>query len=116
MVATLSKPATAARASLQTPAPLLSLRDVSRRFVSSRHDTTAVDGISLDVTAGEFVVVVGPSGCGKSTLLNIVAGVDRADSGEVLFDGQPIRRAGAERVVVFQDAALYPWLNVRANV
>jgi NitT/TauT family transport system ATP-binding protein len=92
------------------------LRDVSRRFVSSRQNTTAVDRISLDVMAGEFVVVVGPSGCGKSTLLNIVAGVDHADGGLALFDGQPIRRAGSERVVVFQDAALYPWLNVRANV
>ena len=99
-----------------TSAPLLSLRNVSRRFTSSRHDTTAVDDLSLDIIAGQFVVVVGPSGCGKSTLLNIVAGVDHADSGEALFDGQPIRRAGADRVVVFQDAALYPWLNVRANV
>jgi len=98
------------------PAPLLSLRGVSKRFVSSRHNTTAVQDVSLDVHAGQFVVVVGPSGCGKSTLLNIVAGLDRADGGEALFDGRPIRDASAERVVVFQDAALYPWLNVRANV
>jgi len=94
----------------------MSLNGVSKRFVTSRHNTTAVQDISLDVTAGEFVVVVGPSGCGKSTLLNIVAGLDSADGGEALFDGRPIRGAGAERVVVFQDAALYPWLNVRANV
>jgi NitT/TauT family transport system ATP-binding protein len=116
MVAILSKQATAVRTPAMTSAPLLSLRGVSRRFVSSRQDTTAVDNITLDVMAGEFVCVVGPSGCGKSTLLNIVAGVDHADRGEVLFDGQPIRRAAADRVVVFQDAALYPWLNVRANV
>src|SRR5438067_10168382 len=98
------------------PGPLLSLNGVSKRFVSSRHNTTAVQDVSLDVTAGEFVVVVGPSGCGKSTLLNIVAGLDSADGGEAIFDGRPIRGAGAERVVVFQEAALYPWLNVRANV
>lgn len=116
MVAILSKPTAAKRTSTMTAAPLLSLRDVSRRFVSSRQNTTAVDNISLDVTAGEFVCVVGPSGCGKSTLLNIVAGLDYADDGEVLFDGKPITSAGADRVVVFQDAALYPWLNVRANV
>src|SRR5689334_5501804 len=98
------------------PSPLLSLQGVSRRFITSHHDTTAVENLSLDVRPGEFVCVVGPSGCGKSTLLNIVAGLDHADSGTVLFDGKPIRGPGAERVVVFQDAALYPWLNVRANV
>ena len=65
---------------------------------------------------GEFVCIVGPSGCGKSTLLNIVAGLDQPDEGEVLFDGAPIRKPGRERVVVFQEPALFPWLNVRANV
>lgn len=96
--------------------PLLVLHDVAKRFVSSRHDTTAIDGISLEVRSGEFVCIVGPSGCGKSTLLNIVGGLDRPDRGEVLFDGRPVNGAGAERVVLFQEPALYPWLNVRANV
>jgi NitT/TauT family transport system ATP-binding protein len=99
-----------------TSAPLLSLRGVSKRFVTSRHDTVAIEDISIDVQEGEFVCVVGPSGCGKSTLLNLVAGLDRPTSGDMTFDGHAIRRAGAERVVVFQDAALYPWLNVRSNV
>jgi NitT/TauT family transport system ATP-binding protein len=97
-------------------APLLSLRNVTKRFITSRHDTVAVDDVSIDVRQGEFVCVVGPSGCGKSTLLNLVAGLDRATSGQMTFDGHDVKRAGAERVVVFQDAALYPWLNVRANV
>ena len=115
MVAIRSRPAEV-RTPMTVPEPLLSLRNVSKRFVSSRHDTTAVDNVSLDINAGEFVCVVGPSGCGKSTLLNIVAGLDKPNSGEMLFDGKPIKGAGADRVVVFQDAALYPWLNVRANV
>jgi NitT/TauT family transport system ATP-binding protein len=97
-------------------APLLSLRNITKRFITSRHDTVAVDDVSIDVRQGEFVCVVGPSGCGKSTLLNLVAGLDRATSGRMTFDGHDVKRAGAERVVVFQDAALYPWLNVRANV
>jgi NitT/TauT family transport system ATP-binding protein len=84
--------------------------------VTSRHDTTAIADIDLELREGEFVCVVGPSGCGKSTLLNIIAGLDRATSGMISFDGRPLRGSSADRVVVFQDAALYPWLNVRANV
>jgi NitT/TauT family transport system ATP-binding protein len=98
------------------PETLLSVRNVSRRFVTSRHDTTALQDISLHIKQGEFICVVGPSGCGKSTLLNLVAGLDRPSEGQLLFDGSPITGSGAERVVVFQEAALYPWLNVRANV
>jgi NitT/TauT family transport system ATP-binding protein len=98
------------------PRTLLSVSGVSRRFVSSRHDTTALDDISLEIKQGEFICVVGPSGCGKSTLLNLVAGLDRPTQGQLLFDGKPIAGSGADRVVVFQEAALYPWLNVRANV
>jgi NitT/TauT family transport system ATP-binding protein len=119
MVTLRSRPA-AGRESVAAPArapePILTLRGVSRRFVTSRHNTTAVQDVSLDINEGEFVCVVGPSGCGKSTLLNLIAGLDRPSEGALVFDGKPIKRADADRVVVFQDAALYPWLNVRANV
>jgi len=100
----------------QAVGDLLALREVSRHFRTRRHDTLALDRISLSVREGEFLCIVGPSGCGKSTLLNIVAGLDRADEGQVLFDGRPIKKPGRERIVVFQEPALYPWLNVRANV
>jgi NitT/TauT family transport system ATP-binding protein len=92
------------------------MNGVSRRFVTSRHDTMALQDIDVEIREGEFVCVVGPSGCGKSTLLNIIAGIDRPSVGAVEFDGAAIRGAGADRVVVFQEPALYPWLNVRANV
>ena len=95
---------------------LLSVRGVRKRFQTKRHNMTALDRVSLDVREGEFVCIVGPSGCGKTTLLNIVAGLDAADEGEVLFDGNTVRRPGPERVVVFQEPALFPWLNIRANV
>jgi NitT/TauT family transport system ATP-binding protein len=96
--------------------PVLSVRGVKKRFTTRRHNTTALDRVSLDVREREFVCIVGPSGCGKSTLLNIVAGLDQPDEGDVLFAGKPVRRAGPERVVLFQEPALFPWLNVRANV
>jgi NitT/TauT family transport system ATP-binding protein len=92
------------------------MSNVSKRFVTSRHDTTALQDISLDVQEGEFICVVGPSGCGKSTLLNLIAGLDQPTSGQMTFDGKPLTGSGADRVVVFQEPALYPWLNVRANV
>jgi|SRR5438093_5231365 len=95
---------------------LLELRDVAKEFLARRQRTKAIDHISMLVQNGEFVCIVGPSGCGKSTLLNIVAGLEHPSAGRVLFDGRPIVRPGAERVVVFQEPALYPWLNVRANV
>lgn len=101
---------------MQAGGDLLALRDVSRHFRTRRHNTLALDRVTLSVREGEFLCIVGPSGCGKSTLLNIVAGLDRADEGQVLFDGQPVRKPGRERIVVFQEPALYPWLNVRANV
>lgn len=113
-------PPTTAPAFAHTPAPpggeLLSVRGVTRRFETKRANTLALDNISLSVRAGEFVCIVGPSGCGKSTLLNVAAGLDHPDEGEALFAGQRITKPDHERIVVFQEPALYPWLNVRANV
>lgn len=96
--------------------PLLKLSGVQRRFVTDRHNTEALVNIDLVARQGEFVCLVGPSGCGKSTLLNLIAGLDFPTQGEVRFGGAPVTGPSAERVVVFQEPALYPWLNVRSNV
>ncbi len=96
--------------------PLLELQGVNRRFLTDRNDTLALANVNVSVQPGEFICIVGPSGCGKSTLLNIVAGLDFPTDGEARFGGQPIKGPSAERVVVFQEPALYPWLNVRSNV
>ena len=94
----------------------LSLRGVSKQFRSGARQVHALDRVSLDVAESEFVCLVGPSGCGKSTLLNIIAGLERADDGEVLSDGAPVVAPGRDRMMMFQEAALFPWLDVIHNV
>jgi len=77
---------------------------------------TALEDISLEVRAGEFLAVVGPSGCGKSSLLDILAGLVRADTGRVLLDGAEITGPSPDRAVVFQQYALLPWRSAQRNV
>ena len=108
-------PPTGARGG-ESEAALLRLRGIVKRFHTKRHDTLAIDNVSLHVASGEFVCLVGPSGCGKSTLLSIAAGLDRPDQGAAWFDGELILKPGPDRSVVFQDSALFPWLDLRANV
>ena len=95
----------------------LSVRSVTKVFEHSHREATpALENISFDVKAGEFICLLGPSGCGKTTLLHIVAGLEKADSGCVLLDGREIQGPGRDRVVIFQEPALFPWLNVMDNV
>jgi len=101
----------------EAPAPAkLAVADVSKTFRTARGEVHALDGISLRVRDGEFVCLVGPSGCGKTTLLNIIAGLEAPDAGEVLADGKPVTGAGSDRLVMFQEPALFPWLDVMGNV
>lgn len=92
----------------------LQLNSISKVFQETDKET--LQDISLTVEKGEFICIVGPSGCGKSTLLNLVAGLDTPSEGEIILDGGKVQGPGADRVVMFQEAALYPWLNVMENV
>src|SRR3954470_2949573 len=76
----------------------------------------ALDHINLEVRAGEFVCIVGPTGCGKSTLLHLIAGLNSQTSGQILVDGNPIQGPGTDRILIFQDHGLFPWLTVGQNV
>lgn len=76
---------------------------------------TALENCSLTVERGKLTVLVGPSGCGKSTLANIAAGYDHPDAGRVLIDGEPVNGSGRDRIMVFQETALWPWMTVLTN-
>lgn len=101
---------------VNTPPAKLLVDGVSKSFKSQRGSLKALDNVSLTVNEGEFVCLVGPSGCGKSTLLNLIAGLDTPESGTLLSDGMPITGSGRERGVMFQEHALFPWLDVLGNV
>src|SRR5437879_9451133 len=94
----------------------LAIENVSKNFRSASGPVLALDRVSLNVAEGEFVCIVGTSGCGKTTLLNIIAGLEKPDSGTVLADGKPVTGPGRERLVMFQEPALFPWLDVFGNV
>jgi NitT/TauT family transport system ATP-binding protein len=89
---------------------------VSKWFTPSRTHVHALDNVSLAIDEGEFVCLLGPSGCGKSTLLDIMAGLTMPDSGRVLADGKLVEGPGRQRLVMFQESALFPWLDAFGNV
>ncbi len=94
----------------------LQARSVIKQFDHNGKSIVALNGINLNVEEGDFVCIVGPSGCGKSTFLNIVAGLEKPDSGEILLNGKLISTPGPDRTMVFQEGALFPWLKVIDNV
>jgi NitT/TauT family transport system ATP-binding protein len=92
------------------------LKNVSRVYLGQSGPVYGLSAFDLRIAEGEFVCVVGPSGCGKTTLLNIVAGFEPPDLGEVLINGEKITGPGTNRFVMFQEHALFPWLNVSQNI
>lgn len=96
--------------------PAVRIDDVSVRFATKRTTVTALEGVSMAVSPGEFVAIVGPSGCGKSTLLKIVAGLTRPSSGTVSLLGSPVNGPRRDIGYVFQRAALLEWRSVRKNI
>ncbi len=96
--------------------PRLELREVSRLFTVRGGSVPALQDVSLCVGQGEFVCLLGRSGCGKSTLLALLAGLDEPTSGRVLWNGAEVTGPDPGRMLMFQEAALFPWLNVEENV
>ena len=98
------------------PSARLAIEQVSKSFETTRGRVHALDKVSLQVAEGEFVCLVGPSGCGKSTLLNMIAGLEQPTEGTVAAAGEPIRGPSRERMMMFQESALFPWLDALGNV
>ncbi|MFC4387033.1 ABC transporter ATP-binding protein [Gracilibacillus marinus] len=95
----------------------LAINNIQKEFLDKNNQKSIVlQDINLQIEKGEFVSILGPSGCGKSTLLSIVAGLTKATSGEILVNNNRIDKPGKDRGMVFQEAALFPWLNVVDNV
>ena len=94
----------------------LRLSGVTKAFQAEDQVVEALAPIDLEIAEGEYVVLFGPSGCGKSTLLNLIAGFDTPDAGEITLNGKPVTGPGSERLMMFQEHALFPWLKVIDNV
>lgn len=92
----------------------LIIEGISKRYLNASKNT--LNDINLEVKKGEFVCLLGASGCGKSTLLNIIAGLEKPTEGRIILNDKVITEPGPDRTVMFQEAALFPWLNVINNV
>ena len=95
---------------------ILDISKIDMVFPTPKGDFTALQGVDLQISKGEFITLIGHSGCGKSTVLNIVAGIHQATSGGVLLNNKEVNSPGPERAVVFQNHSLLPWLTSYQNV
>ena len=96
--------------------PFLSIKDVSKVYPTAKGPAVILDGVNLQVNEGEFICLIGHSGCGKSTLLNMIAGFNGPTDGEVALQGVRITEPGPDRMVVFQNYSLLPWLTATENI
>ena len=95
----------------------LSLKNVSKQYSQRNSETNIVlENISIQIFEGEIITILGKSGCGKSTLLNLIAGFENSYSGEILLNGKPVKDISPDRIMMFQESALFPWLTAFQNV
>ncbi|XZO03217.1 MAG: nitrate ABC transporter ATP-binding protein [Microcoleus sp.] len=100
----------------QTSKAFLSIKDVSKVYETAKGPAVILDGVDLQINEGEFICLIGHSGCGKSTLLNMIAGFNGPTEGEITLEGARITEPGPDRMVVFQNYSLLPWLTATENI
>lgn len=98
------------------PQPAIRVSDVYKWFISKNSEVLALEGVSLDIEAGDFVAFVGPSGCGKSTLLNMIAGLQEITAGTISYQGQELKGVNTEVGYITQHDSIFPWRTVESNV
>jgi NitT/TauT family transport system ATP-binding protein len=112
-----SAPALLSMPPIASGIPKVSLRNISLSYKANNGTRLlALDHINLEVKSSEFLCIVGPSGCGKSTLLHLIAGLEPQTAGQVLVDDKPVDGPGTDRILIFQELGLFPWLTVAENV
>jgi len=92
------------------------IEDVSKVYEGGSGSQRVLDACSFCIERGRLTIVMGPSGCGKTVLINLIAGYERPSTGRILIDGEPVTGPGPDRLVVFQETALFPWMTVYNNV
>ncbi|MDQ2097624.1 MAG: nitrate ABC transporter ATP-binding protein [Tychonema bourrellyi B0820] len=100
----------------KTATSFLSIKDVSKVYPTAKGPAVILDGVNLNINEGEFICLIGHSGCGKSTLLNMIAGFNGPTEGEIALEGARITEPGPDRMVVFQNYSLLPWLTATENI
>jgi NitT/TauT family transport system ATP-binding protein len=99
-----------------SPASEIVVHNVSKSYGSGTFAKTVVSDCSFTIERGKLSVMIGPSGCGKSTLIRLLAGFERPSAGTITIDGKPIAAPGVDRLVLFQETALFPWMTTYANI
>lgn len=94
----------------------LEIKNIGKTFTNNGAENEVLRDISFSVEKGEFISLLGPSGCGKTTLLTIIAGFQKPDSGEILVEDRKVTKPGPDRGFVFQNYALFPWMNLKHNI
>lgn len=94
----------------------IEIKDLNFSYVDTKHKLHALKDINLNIRDGEFLCLIGASGCGKSTLLRVLAGLEMPQSGGVFINGEKVEGPGTDRMIVFQDYALFPWMTALKNV
>jgi len=95
---------------------MMQVNNVSKAFGEDWAREMVIENLSLKIRRNQLTAIVGPSGCGKSTVVNLLAGFEKPDSGQILLDGRPVTGPSKDRLVVFQETALMPWLTTYQNV